>query len=296
MTSTNTTLGVGLHYDVPAPIYHADPCAEPSLSSSVLRTVLSRSLRHAWLEHPRLGRSDAASAAPSREMRFGSVVHAIQSGDESEIVVAEFENYKTAAARAWRDDVLASGRTPMLTHEMAGVRPTVSALIEKAASGIDNSPFVPHARSEVTAIWREASGIFCRARFDRLVIDPSGHTADIWDWKTTSDVSPEAIERHIINQGYHIQAAFYERGLRLAASFTGPISFIFAFVEKEAPHAVRRVCLSEAFMSIGRMEVSRAIDAWAGAVQSGRWPERGEGETLHVTPPLWFLKRMEDAA
>lgn len=295
MSTSATSLGVGLHYDVPAPIYHADPCEAPSLSSSVLRTVLSRSLRHAWLEHPRLGRK-VATSAPSREMRFGSVVHAIQSGDESEVVVGDFKDYRTNAAKDWRDGVTASGRTPMLGHEMTDVRPAVDALVAKAAAGIDNSPFVPHARSEVTAVWRETSGILCRARFDRLVLDPSGHTADIWDWKTTSDVSPEAIERHIINQGYHIQAAFYERGLRLAASFTGPVSFVFAFVEKEAPHAVRRVCLSEAFMSIGRMEVSRGLDLWAGAVQSGHWPERGEGETLHVTPPLWFLKRMEDAA
>lgn len=46
-------LGPDIH-DISVEEYHADPCAAPSLSSTLAGLLLNRSPRHAWTAHPRL--------------------------------------------------------------------------------------------------------------------------------------------------------------------------------------------------------------------------------------------------
>lgn len=46
----------GLYLGVPEAEYHADPCPEPSLSSTIAKTLLASSPLHAAVRHPRLAR------------------------------------------------------------------------------------------------------------------------------------------------------------------------------------------------------------------------------------------------
>lgn len=275
-------LAPGLHYDVPAAVYHADPCERPSLSSGILRTLLSRSIEHAALEHPKLG---GTSKTQTASMGFGSHVHALLA-ETDEVVVGSFSSYRTKEAQAWRDSVLALGKAPVLEIELEDARAVVAALRARAALGCTNSPFANHGRNEVTAIWEE-DGIACRARFDRLVIDREGY-ADIWDWKTTKDVSPRAIERAVVSYGYHIQAAFYLRGLNaVLPSHAGRTSFIFVFVETAAPYAVRRVTLSPEYLQAGMREVNRGIAAWKSAIDANEFTAPNT-ETLELQLPAFL--------
>lgn len=277
-------LGIGLHYDVPAAVYHSDPCELPSLSSSVLRTLLTKSIEHAALEHAKLGGQVGKSTAA---MGLGSIVHALLAGESSDLVVGQFDSYKTGEARKWRDSVIAERKTPVLERDLADARPVVAAIREKVALGCSNTPFRDSAgKSEVSAIWQE-DGIYCRARYDRLVLDPNGY-ADIWDWKTTTDVSARAIEKAIIKYGYHIQAAFYLRGLTsVLPQYLGRTSFIFAFVESAPPYAVRRVTLSSAFLAKGMKEVNAGIERWRHAMRTGDFTAHNT-ETLEVDLPAFM--------
>lgn len=257
-----TPLGVGLHDGIPGDVYHADPCIEPSLSSGVLRTILAKSIEHAALEHRRLG---GGSRDATKFMDFGSVVHALLAGKNSDLVLGDFDSFRSKAAQEWKRSVDAVGKTPALNRDMDAARPVVEAIRTKAALGITNDPFAPHGRSEVTAIWREGDA-WCRARYDRLVIDPEGY-ADVWDWKTTSDISDRGIEKAVSGLGYHIQAGFYLRGLEaLRPTHRGRCSFILCFVETSAPYHVRRVTLSPTYLAIGRRKVEEGIARWKEAM------------------------------
>jgi hypothetical protein len=284
------TLGVGLHYGVKASNYHADPCESPSLSSGLARTILSQSIAHAWHEHPKLGGSKSESTPA---MTTGSVVHALLAGEDSDLEVGTYDNYRSKAAQDWRDGVIASGKTPALERDLDTGRLIVASVKEKAALGITNTPFADHGRSEVTAIWKEGE-TFCRARYDRLVIDPNGY-ADIWDYKTTTDVSPDAIQRSIIDHGYHIQAAFYLRGLStILPAYAGRTSFVFVFVETSAPYAVRRVCLGESFMTAGAHLAGVAINEWRNAIASNQFNDPLSGQTITMPAPDWYLRKLEE--
>lgn len=291
MNEKETFLPVGLHYGVKSSAYHADPCETPSLSSGVARTILSQSIAHAWHEHPRLGKGKGESTAA---MTTGTVVHALLAGEDSDLVIGNYDNYRSKDAQNWRDGVTASGKTPALERDLDEGRKIVEKIKERAFVGITNNPFTsPHGRSEVTAIWKEKD-VFCRARYDRLVIDSNGY-ADVWDWKTTTDVSPDAIQRAIVDNGYHIQAAFYLRGLTaLKPEFAGRTSFIFVFVEKDAPYAVRRVCLGESFMTAGNHLVSQAIREWQSANASGNFNDPLTGQTITMPAPEWYLRKLQE--
>lgn len=291
MSPELSPLSVGLHYGVPSARYHKDPCETPSLSSGVARTILSQSIAHAWHEHPKLGNGKGESTAA---MTTGAVVHSLLAGEDSDLVVGTYDNYRSKDAQNWRDGVTASGKTPALERDLDEGRKIVAKIKERAFLGISNNPFESeHGKSEVTAVWKEGD-VFCRARYDRLVIDPSGY-ADIWDWKTTTDVSPDAIQRAIVEHGYHIQAAFYLRGLStIMPSYAGRTSFVFVFVEKTEPYAVRRVCLGESFMTAANHLVNQAIREWQSAIKSNDFTDPLSGQTITMPAPDWYLRKLEE--
>lgn len=271
----------GLIHEMTAATYHADPCASPSLSSTTARTLLFKSPAHAAREHPKLGgeRSEETTA-----MSTGTLVHALLSGT-NRIEVEDFPDYKTKAARDWRNAVTATGGIAVLQGAFLEAHAVAHSVRTRAAIGIYNTPFAATAKHEVTAIWREKN-IFCRARYDCLNI--TDHVADIWDWKTTNDISDRGIEKSIAKYRYDIQAAFYLRGLEsLMPGYRGRTSFIFVFVESSAPYTVRRVVLQPSYLQAANKCVSGAIDTWARCIKANDFPMLAP-DTLAVELPAWL--------
>ena len=67
-------------YDLPMAEYHADPCPEPSLSSSIIRLLCSASPLHAWTAHPRL--NAAYVAEESDRFDVGTAAHALLNSNQ----------------------------------------------------------------------------------------------------------------------------------------------------------------------------------------------------------------------
>lgn len=283
MNDAQTPLGVGIHYGVPAARYHGDPCPTPSLSSGVARTLISQSPAAAYREHPKLGgkRRHATVA-----MKTGALVHSLLADHQEDFEVGVFDNFKSKAAQSWRDGVIAAGKNAALESDLDDARRIVGSLQANVCNGgITNSPFAPGNKSEVTVIWQEGESTYCRALIDRLVLDGNG-SADVWDWKVVSDISDDAIMRSVEKYGYHIQEAFYRRGL--AAVLKARISWTFAFVLSVEPYTVRRVCLSPEYIGIGNTAVSKAIRLWQQCLATGVWPD-GSDQTLKLEPRPWLF-------
>lgn len=276
-------LGVGLHYGIPAARYHGDPCPTPSLSSGVARTLLSQSPAAAYREHPRLG---GKKESATKCMNTGALVHSMLAGNNGDFEIGNFDSFRSGAAKAWRDGVIASGRNAVLEHELTDARAIVASLRANVCNGgISNDPFAPHGKSEVTVVWQEGE-TYCRALIDRMLIDVNG-CVDVWDWKVTSDISDETIQKHVARFGYHIQECFYRRGLIAALSPRAPsISWTFAFVLDVEPYTVRRVCLSEEYRGLGNLEVGKAIRLWQKCMAANDWPD-GSEQTLRLDPKPW---------
>jgi hypothetical protein len=274
----STPLTPGFHHGIPAKVYHADPAPAPSLSSGIARTLLSESPAHAYLAHPKLG---GAGKESTDSMGLGSLVHSLMDDNpEKDWEWGVFDNYKGGEARLWRDSVTASGKLPVLERDLTEARPVVESLRRKIT-------LPPEAKSEVTGIWQEGD-VWCRARYDKLHIVHGA--AFFWDWKTSSnDMSDRGLIRSITKYGYHIQVAFYLRGL---AACTGlPLSSLKAeliFVQTAAPYTVRRVKMTDLFLERGQRDCDKAIKLWGECLASGDWSDPREAEVFEADLPLYM--------
>jgi hypothetical protein len=281
----STPLTTGFHYGIPAKAYHSDPCSVPSLSSGIARTLLNESPAHAHLAHPKLG---GAGKERTDSMGLGSLVHSLMDDNpEKDWELGVFDNYKGGEARLWRDGVTASGKLPVLERDLTEARPVVESLRRKVAA-------YPDEKCEVTAIWKEGE-VWCRARYDRLRI--ANGTALFRDWKTSSnDMSDRGLIRSITKYGYHIQVAFYLRGLAACMGVSVPtlssriasLGHELIFVQTAAPYTVRRVKMTDLFLERGNRDCEKAIKTWGECLASGDWSDPREAEVFEADLPLYM--------
>lgn len=285
----------GLFDDVNERDYHADPVQPaPSLSSSIAKLLVTRSPRHAWYEHPRLRTAKALEVeAPTRAMDIGTAAHKLILGrgrDISEIVADDF---KTKAAREIRDNARAEGRTPVLSHDMANVRLLAEAFRDQLA-GTEFAGLLDQGDAEVTGVWQEAGGIWCRMRVDWLpaAARDGGHIT-VLDLKTTGGSGhPDDWQRTAFDMGYDFQDAHYKRGLMRLLPGVRSVRFVFAVLEQDPPYGL-------AFNEFGGqaaeeaailMELARGL--WGECLRRGEWPGYST-ETTHIDPPKWRSERAE---
>lgn len=269
-------------YDLPAAAYHADPCEVPSLSASAAHTLISRSPAHAWREHPRLGgmgkpRTDA--------MDLGTIVHALLLGGSEIVRPLPFADFRTKEARAARDEARASGLVPV----SAPIAAKAAALGASISLELQRTGIALAGQSEVTAIWREEASpapVLCRARLDHI----DGRT--IYDLKIVERASDDAVRRHMMAFGSHIQAAAYTRAVeQLRPELAGRARFVFLFAEVDTGF-VHPVTLGGSMRELGRQQWVRACFTWSRCLASGKWP--GYGPTT-VEAPTWALAAEEEA-
>lgn len=280
-------LGVGIHEGVPSSVYHSDPCLKPSLSSSLARVLIKDSPQHAWSQHPRLN-PEKIGRQSTEAMDLGTLVHAMLAGDRNGIEVGAFDDYKTKAAREWRDGVSSRGLTPVLEKHIEVADPIAAAVKKSAGLNCDNGPFTPGIKSmsESVAVWAEGDEL-CRALIDRLTFGQFG--ADLWDWKTTTDISDRDIEKKVADYAYATQMAFYLRGLRKLLPKVGQLSASLVFVEINPPYTVRRVYWSPEYMAHADREVSKAIRLWQQCMATGDWSDPRNGTDMQLELPSYLV-------
>lgn len=279
-------LNAGIHM-IGAKEYHADPCPDPSLSSSIARILLAQSPRHAWMAHPRLN----PAYVPEEKDAFdlGTVAHAlILEGDESNFTVVDAKDWKSSAAQAAKASARAEGKTPILAHQLVNARAMASAVGDQLDAH-EAAVYLDETKAEETLLWEE-DGIWCRARLDLLSHD----RRHIFDLKSTSgSARPDTWERSLFAFGYDVQAGFYLRGVRRLFNLEATFRFIVA--ETQPPYAVSVIALDEEALDLADRKVSRAINLWRACLKRDQWP----GYALHTmtaSAPPWELARFESAA
>src|SRR3990167_3107064 len=272
----------GIH-TISAEAYHADPCDEPSLSSSMVSVLLNQSPRHAWMQHPKLN-PDYQSEENSR-FDLGSDAHALLlEGNQAKIAVIDAEDWRTKKAKEERDTARENGLLPVLAkYDFA-----LKAMVKAAREFIETTELkgiFENGQPEQTVIWQEHD-IWCRSRPDWLTNDYK----IILDYKTTDSAAPETFIRQIPRMGYDLQAEFYTRGIYRLFNLM-PV-FIFLAQEIEPPYACSLVSLSNAYRDIADAKVERAIQLWSDCLSSGNWPSFNPA-IHYAEAPGWLLAQHE---
>lgn len=265
--------------------YFADPCATPSLSQSIAKTLLDKSPLHAWQEHPRLG---GTRRAPSAAMKEGSLIDALLLGG-SDVVVVDAKDFRTNAAKEERDAATAAGKLAVVRSTYDEAMVAVAKIRERlAAQGIELKGV-----SQLAIEWTEETihgPVLCRGRLDHVV------DATIYDLKKSRIAKPESCSRHVFDYGYHIQDAAYRSALeKLRPSFVGRTDFVFLFVEDEPPYAGTPGRLTGMFRELGRRKWEEACTQWAWCLSRNVWPGYADG-IVALEPPPWAMRNQEPSA
>ncbi len=280
--NARTDLPQGIH-TIDADLYHADPCAQPSLSNSLIKTLLTKTPRHAWLQHPRL--NPLYEHKDSGSFDIGSAAHALLLEGVTKARRIDADDWRTKDAKLARDAARMDGEIPLLRDQFEAVM----AMVEAAKRYIDSTSLrgiFENGHPEQTLIWRDMN-TWCRARLDWLTDDRSL----ILDYKSTAVDGPgEFMRRNIIAHGYDTQSVWYPRGL--AAVGHPGARFLFLVQETFSPFMCYLVEPAESLIELATNKISRAVPLWRDCLGSDRWP--GYPVEVHqADAPVWALKEEE---
>jgi hypothetical protein len=256
----------GIYRGVDPAHYHADPCPEPSLTQSVAKILLEQSPLHAWTAHPRL--NPEFERDEDKKFDLGNVAHTLLLGRGKDFVIVPFEDWRTKAAQEARAGAHGAGKVAILKHQLDQAVDMVEAGNEQIGRHEDCDAFTV-GDPEVTICWQE-DGIWFRSLIDFLHSD----LCTVDDYKTSVfSMAPHVIGLRAEAAGWHLQAAFIERGLDvLDPDNRGRRRFRFVAQETAKPYALNVMHMDEHWLTMGRKQVATAIHLWRKCMESGKWP------------------------
>lgn len=230
----------------------------------------------------------------SSEMGFGAIVHALALGKGARFVVSEYDDYRTKAAREWRDEVVSAGRIPIKPEkydEAQKIALVIQARIEQALGG---APY----ETEVPFFWQEwinySGGSVPQGKIEP-VATWCGGMLDVWCESLSIALDPKITgavpspQRAMVNFGWDLQAAWYRRGLeRIFPSRAGHIRFANILVRPVEPFTSRLVTLNEGWRASAEQECQRALRIFQDCQRSGVWPGYADG-IEEMDAPTWLL-------
>ena len=309
MMTTISEPGLYTAAELPMADYLADPCPVPSLSSGAAHRLLTRTPKHVWWEHPRLGkhqRDDSAAAD------IGSVAHDLLLGGEGKICVLDPVEHRSkptkadpdgsipvgwtnGAMRAARDEARSNGLTPILPGEYGAAR-NMAAAAHEFLAGSDLAGVLDSGEGESTII-AQVDGVWLRSRPDWMNYD----MRVMLHYKTTqASASPEPFIRGVMeSMGYDVSLAFYRLAFE-AATLEAPETQVNSWQhlilvqEQTAPYACSLIGLDPSKWAIADDKVRRAIELWKLCTKHNRWPAYS-GYVHYATPTAWQLAQAEEA-
>lgn len=289
--NAHTKIEAGIHR-LAADAYHADPAPEPSLSSTLARTLMNQSPLHAWTACPRLNPDFIPEDKKTFDIGRAAHRELLGAGGDWTVIPEGYLSSNGAAstkeAKQFIADAREAGLTPIKATEAAAVQQMAAACRARLDSmGIKLDP----ARSEIAAL-AKIDGVWTRC-----MVDNAPEKGPLIDFKTTVDASPEAIRRSVQGYGYDVQEAHYRAVWEAATGEKR--KFLFVFQEKTAPYETQVVQLyadDDApgdWMAPAREKAKAARRLWGECLAADCWPGYPP-RILSIDAPAWHAGRWEE--
>jgi hypothetical protein len=248
--------------------YHLDRLDvtdQPTLSASLIKTLLTSSPAHARAAHPRFNpdivKEDKA------HFDLGTAAHALFFEGDAGVQVCHFDSWRTKDAKEAALLARAHGKIPMLPDQLDECQAMVAAIREQLDRVAAFPALFTGGKPEQTIVWEE-NGVWCRSRLDYLHDDASA----IDDLKTTSQsANPDAWSRRaLFDNGCDIQAALYRRGVQALTGVTPKWRWVV--VETGAPYALSVITPTQPVLALANDKIDKALTIWADCLKRDVWP------------------------
>lgn len=234
----------------------------PEWSYSQMKMILDHGIDYALAAKRKMLPGPTGAA-----IDLGQLAHMIVLGGKDCYVFQEdsgFENFRTNAAKAWRDEKIALGKTIITRAQWEDIKNIVN--------NIDNHPYTlsylkGNGFKYETEMYANVEGVSMRGKADALFVkewfDVSSNcdvkSLLITDLKTTTKF--DEFFRRAQYQHYDLQAAVYtligSASQEVSSSFT---NYYFCVAETFAPYRVQFMHASPEFLESGERKLRRCID------------------------------------
>lgn len=280
----------GVYLDIPESVYHSGNLTPgPSFSKSMAHTLVTTCPAKLW-------HNSYLNPAFEREQKkhfdIGHAYHcAVLEPDlwGAKVTIVPFDDYRTNAAKAARDDAYNAGKTPLKAAEaeqVIAMRDTLmkDPMMQRAFKG---------GSAEVTIVAQDPeTGIWLKARTDYLV-EVDGRVLMIDLKSTGTSAAPDDFATQVFERGYFLQDPWYRMVYELATRRRVD-DFIFVAQETEAPHLHAVDRLDPKDVEAGFQCVPWAVHTFAECCATGRWPGYATGAVTPISMPAWAHYRLAD--
>lgn len=286
----------GIYRKVPMEAYHGQLTVGPSISSSGLRTIESKSPLHYFATsylNPDRPEDDTTPA-----MDLGRAVHTLLLSEDGfrDDYVARPETYpdaKTGDFKPWNGNATvcrewlaarkAEGKTVLLPGQVKDIQGMAERL-SKNQVAVD----LLRGRIERSIVTLDKpTGVWVKARPDSIPADTV-----IADLKTCTDASQLAVGRSIMNFGYLQQMALAMTSLEAVGQKQVKES-VLLYVETSYPYAFNIKPLDNGDIYTAMRQNRRALNIFAECLKAGEWPSYPDS-TFTWSAPKWWNDRMEN--
>lgn len=275
-------------YELSMKQYLADPCPNPSFTSSAANAILGRSARHAWHEHCRLNPN--YTERHDTKFDLGTAVHSLfLEGDDTQLVEIEHDSFRTKAAREERDGAYNAGLTPLLTKHVEQARLIADASKQHLADCDELANRFSKRLTERTLIWTEPGKLWARARPD-LISDDSKL---VLNYKTTgTNAEPESYGRGYLNRGgLQVQAYHHCRAVEMVLKVMP--KYVWMVQEVDPPYECSFPGMAPSLHDFASEQWSYALHVWHGCMQDNEWPGYPK-RIAWLEAPIWAVKQFCD--
>lgn len=280
---------------MPAAEYHRDPAPAPSLSASIAHLLCTQAPVHAWTSHPRLNPNFVEEE--DEKFDLGTAAHSLFLEGENNMIEVTFDDWRTKAAKAARDEIRSQDKLPILSKYYGRTLKMVGIAAQALFEAEDLRLTVADCYAERTVIWSDPSGVHLRARPDLW----AKHKSLLIDYKTVDNADPRIFARQAINLGYDIQAALQVMAWRVAkidaegrqdVLMVDP-GYCWLVQERKEPFACSVVGIDATMLELGMSKLAYARGLWRDCIRSGFWPGYPLKTYWAETPP-WALAAWEE--
>lgn len=222
---------------------------------------------------------------PTPAMNLGTLVDALLFKQPLKFAVSPYDEFRTKEAKEWRANAEAGGGLVFTAERHQHAQNLVDSVMRRSVC----QELLTDGRAQV-AMWAELESadpafpaIQCKGLADFLC----NGVAAVVDFKSTTNASPDAFGRHLIDLGYDVQAAFYLD--LLAANGEEGLDWIWIVGEVDPPHEVAIYRAPESLVARGRSKYRRYLAMLSQCLASGEWP--GYPDLIQTANcPEWALR------
>jgi len=276
----------GIHEGIPFATYRADDIRQSDNAETIKGKAVSKSLIVDFMADPAAWKASPPKATSSA-MAAGSLLDCMLTTPHEfaeRYAVSPYDSFRTNEAKAWRDEMEASGVEVVTQDKIDHANAQVASIMAHDAA----RKLFHGSRRQVAFRHGTKYGFASKGLIDIVPTD----TDTLVDLKTCQPSALESrrsLQRYIFDWEYHIQAGAYCEGYSIASG-NERTRFKFIFVASSAPFRVAVIELPLAAILFGADQYRAGLAKFSECVESDRWPSIWDGEHTLDLPDFAYTE------